>query len=109
MRMLKKLARGLLRNIGCEVRTITPHSALAPEITGLRFEDFLRLFLLASDRSARFFVQIGAHDGIANDCLFECVRQLGLRGLLVEPQREPFLALMENYKDCRNLTFENVA
>lgn len=109
MRTLKTLARGILRCMGYEIRRITPHSTLAPEITGLQFEDFLLLFLLGCERSALFFVQIGAHDGARNDGIFECVRQLQLPGLLVEPQREPFLALLENYRDCPNLIFENVA
>src|SRR5688500_13060319 len=34
------------------------------------------------DGSPFFFVQIGAHDGVSNDPLAECVRAMGLRGLL---------------------------
>ena len=52
------------------------------------------------------FVQIGAHEGKSGDPLQNCVRALGLRGVLVEPQPGNFAALKANYADQPQLSFE---
>ena len=56
-----------------------------------------------------FFVQIGAHDGAWPDPLFDFVKEFHLPGILVEPQRDTFNSLLQNYSDSDNLVFENVA
>lgn len=55
------------------------------------------------------FVQVGANDGRRGDPIYELVRDLGLRGLLVEPQPEPFATLEKNYEGVEGLRFENAA
>jgi FkbM family methyltransferase len=56
-----------------------------------------------------FFVQIGAHDGVRNDPLWETVTRLRLRGLLVEPIPDLFAQLQDNYRDYPDLLFEQAA
>lgn len=64
------------------------------------------LFAHAAARPDFTFVQIGAHEGKAGDPLRICIRELGLRGVLVEPQPGPFAALRANYADQPQLAFE---
>ena len=64
------------------------------------------LFAHAAARPEFTFVQIGAHEGKAGDPLRVCIRDLGLRGVLVEPQPGPFDALRANYADQSQLAFE---
>jgi FkbM family methyltransferase len=56
-----------------------------------------------------FFVQIGAMDGVRFDPVFPLVRDGGWRGLLVEPLRDHFEALVENYRGIPQMRFANVA
>lgn len=56
-----------------------------------------------------FFVQIGAMDGKTFDPIYPFVNGSRWRGLIVEPIREMFKQLQENYKGNRNLAFENAA
>ena len=56
-----------------------------------------------------FFIQIGAHDGKTNDYIYPVARELGWRGILVEPIPYLFERLVENYQGSQGLIFENVA
>lgn len=56
-----------------------------------------------------FFVQVGAYDGISGDSLYPLVKKYGLRGLLIEPQKQAFAKLQLNYQDQAGLIFKNVA
>lgn len=56
-----------------------------------------------------FFVQIGANDGISYDWIRPYVLRYGWRGVLVEPQPEPFSRLLANYAGVGGLSFVNVA
>jgi FkbM family methyltransferase len=56
-----------------------------------------------------FFLQIGAHDGKANDKLYDFVRKYHWRGVLVEPVPYLFDRLVNNYRGLHNLAFENKA
>ena len=55
------------------------------------------------------FVQVGANDGRRVDPIHKLVRERGIRGLLVEPQPEPFEKLKANYADIDGLRFERAA
>lgn len=56
------------------------------------------------------FVQIGAFDGTANDCLHDIVINDGkVRGILVEPQENAFQRLQETYANYPNLRLVNAA
>jgi len=56
-----------------------------------------------------FVLQIGACDGVTADPIHEWIKKFGWQGILVEPQRKAFERLRVNYRDCDNLSFENVA
>lgn len=55
------------------------------------------------------FIQIGAFDGLANDPLHDLVRRFRWRGILVEPQPEPFQRLRQTYAGQDGLEFINAA
>lgn len=54
-------------------------------------------------------IQIGANDGASGDPVHELIASGELRGLLVEPQPEPFARLRETYAGVEGLAFENAA
>jgi FkbM family methyltransferase len=59
---------------------------------------------------AEFFViQVGAYDGRTNDPLYQYIQKYRWRGILIEPQQEPFAFLQQTYKDHTQLTLLNVA
>ena len=64
---------------------------------------------LAQDVPDPFFLEIGAMDGRSLDPLYATARKFGWRGMLVEPLRDLFEQLKENYENDRKLIFENVA
>jgi FkbM family methyltransferase len=55
------------------------------------------------------FVQIGANDGKQHDPISSYVRYYQWRGVLVEPVKDYYDELVENYRDCPNLKFVNAA
>ena len=73
----------------------------------LDLEAVIRAYIIAAPDFA--FVQIGAHEGDEGDPLAACIRNCGLRGVLVEPQPEPFAKLCANYADQPQLRFERAA
>lgn len=56
-----------------------------------------------------FFVQLGAHDGVAGDPIRRHVIKHGWHGLLVEPVPHVFERLRANYAGQEGLEFDNVA
>lgn len=56
-----------------------------------------------------FFIQVGSGDGIKEDLIHSYVIKFHWRGILLEPVRYVFEGLVRNYKDERNLIFENIA
>ncbi|HZM03558.1 MAG TPA: FkbM family methyltransferase [Candidatus Saccharimonadales bacterium] len=56
-----------------------------------------------------FFVQIGAHDGISYDPIRAYILEYKWQGILVEPQRQMFDSLQQNYKESSHLILENCA
>lgn len=75
-----------------------------------RWKRFRRLLI---DHSSRvedfFFVQVGANDGVTHDLLFEYVTKFRWQGLLVEPVKDYFDELKQNYQGQPGLIFENLA
>lgn len=61
--------------------------------------DFYNLFFSKIDPEDFFFVQIGASDGKSVDPLFEYVVRYHLKGIAIEPQKDAFECLVENYKE----------
>ena len=57
-----------------------------------------------------FFIQIGSYDGILGDPLYGYVnRYQKSKGILIEPIKENFKKLKNNYRNRKNLFFEQVA
>jgi FkbM family methyltransferase len=56
-----------------------------------------------------YFIQIGANDGVSGDPIHTFVVRDGWSGILVEPLRDMFDRLVENYRKQKKLIFENVA
>lgn len=55
------------------------------------------------------FIQVGANDGIRGDPIRKMIVKYNWKGILIEPQEDVFLELKNNYKDLKELAFENVA
>lgn len=75
----------------------------------LNFQHFLKLYFSKVSPNKFFFIEIGANDGKINDPIYEFVIKYDLPGILVEPQKEPFKRLKQNYINCNNLIFVNGA
>lgn len=60
------------------------------------------------DKEDFFFIQVGSHDGVSFDPIYDFVNQYKWSGILVEPITDYFELLLENYKGCDNLIFENL-
>ena len=74
--------------------------------------DLLEKFLDERSRARKgnfFFVQVGANDGIWNDPLYKFIRRDRWKGILIEPQKNVFSKLINNYRKSKGLIFENVA
>lgn len=56
-----------------------------------------------------FFIEIGAWDGVKDDPFYEFVVKYNLNGIYIEPQKEGFQKLTNNYRHCKNVILENAA
>ena len=54
-------------------------------------------------------IQIGANDGVTHDHLHDVIKKFRLQSLLLEPIKEPFLNLTNNYSNFENVRLENSA
>jgi FkbM family methyltransferase len=106
---MKPLLTRAFGTMGYEFKRKPPGSTHQAELSGLTFADFLRTYLQAQDLSSFFFIQVGAFDGKTNDHVYDLATRWGLKGLIVEPQPVAFQALRENYRNCDQIVFENVA
>jgi len=55
------------------------------------------------------YLQVGAFDGIAGDPIFHLIERHGLRGILIEPQKDAFERLKANYARFPGFQFVNAA
>jgi FkbM family methyltransferase len=57
------------------------------------------------------YLQVGAFDGVTGDPIYPLIERYGLRGCLVEPQRDAFARLQANYSrfPSGNFVFVNAA
>ena len=62
-----------------------------------------------SDNKIEELIQIGANDGVSFDELNFFIKKYKTKSLLVEPIKNNFNLLKENYKDSNNISFENSA
>jgi FkbM family methyltransferase len=101
MGVLKKIIRRTVNKFGYDVCRSFRFWVEPP--------DLLDLAIRSRTHDDFFFVQVGAHDGVSYDPIRMYILEYDWKGILVEPQRGVFDALQENYKDCKNLIFENCA
>lgn len=111
--MLRQLTNlrhyGRLRTVARTERSLKPH--FLKENSEFEIQDLLSFVVAHHARpdSEFFFVQIGAFDGRRQDPLYQLICERNWRGVLVEPQTEPFEVLKRNYQSQEGLLFFNVA
>jgi FkbM family methyltransferase len=64
---------------------------------------------LFNQKKINYLIQIGANDGLRFDSLNHYIKKNKTKSLLVEPIKENFNDLKNNYKDFENIIFENLA
>ena len=64
---------------------------------------------LAERKIVNSLIQIGANDGMSHDYLHEAIKKFHLESLLLEPIKQSFLSLKNNYSNYDNIKFENSA
>ena len=70
----------------------------------------LILKLIFNNNNIKSLIQIGANDGKRFDEISKFIKNNNdLKTVLVEPVKKYFDQLKENYKDCKNIKFENSA
>ena len=62
-----------------------------------------------SKNKINYLIQIGANDGDRFDTLNHYIKKYKTKSILVEPIKENFEQLKNNYKDCNFITFDNSA
>ena len=67
------------------------------------------LDLLFKQKKIKYLIQIGANDGLRFDTLNAYIKKYKIKSLLVEPIKENFDELRNNYKGYDNIIFENSA
>ncbi len=64
---------------------------------------------LFSDQKINYLIQIGSNDGKRFDPLNKFIKKYSPLSILVEPIKKDFIDLKDNYKDQKNIFFENSA
>lgn len=104
---MKNAVNALLDSFGCSI-------VRAPRALVQNPRDQINLFgaIVAhwiNKLQPLYFIQVGAYDGAANDFLDRYIHRYDLRGVLVEPQADPFHRLSQRYEGHPHLTLRNVA
>lgn len=100
----KCLVNTCLGRLGYRIEKVAEVGENPVDVFGLA----LRLAMLQT-KEEFFFVQVGAHNGVDDDPMYEFVVRYHLSGILIEPQPLVFVELKENYASERQLIFENAA
>lgn len=105
-----KLFKGILNDRGFSVEA-RPAALINHPGAQYRpnFFDIIANHTVTNGHKPFFFVQIGAHDGISNDPIFQYVHQYGWHGILVEPRQDSLEILQRNYADIPDLRFIKAA
>ena len=77
------------------------------ELSSLNLEKIISN--LVEKKIINSLIQIGANDGISHDHLYNIIKQFRLESLLLEPIKETFLNLSNNYSAFKNVRLENSA
>lgn len=85
---VKKIIRAIFRGLGYE-------------ITKLGEVDLLESLIYKKNHKDFFFIQIGANNGRRFDPIYNVVQSLNLKGLVIEPVKDYYNELVENYKNSK--------
>ncbi len=77
------------------------------KITSLKIDLVLKNLFL--NNNIKKIIQIGANDGQSFDELNKFIKKYKTQSILVEPIKEIFLKLKENYKEFENVNLQNLA
>jgi FkbM family methyltransferase len=92
--VLKGALRRALARFGLELRRTRAHRGV-PQVEDVGFSHVLEVLFGCIDGLE--LVQVGANDGVQGDLLCPFLETGNPRGILVEPQAEPFRRLQERY------------
>jgi FkbM family methyltransferase len=72
--------------------------------------DFIELLEHYYPKGTDFYIiQIGANDGISHDIIYSFITSHNTKGILIEPIKDYYLKLCDNYKNYPNIIKLNVA
>ncbi len=91
----------------CKNSVIASLLLLKPPAPPLSFEKIFDLY--STRQKDLFFIQVGACDGVECDPINKFITRDKWAGILIEPVKYNFNLMVENYKSCKNLIFENIA
>lgn len=104
--MIKQLVKKVINSFGYSlVKPSQPN-----QVIEYPFINTLELILESYpvQNSDFFIVQIGAHDGSSADPICQLIKKHHWRGLLIEPQQNPFKQLQETYREETQISLENI-
>ena len=107
--MTHKLLKKLIGNFGYKLieKNVSKNERLISNKTFLRIEKLLKVMF--DEKKINNLIQIGANDGERFDLLNLYIKKYPCKSLLVEPIKEYFNKLRENYKNHNFIIFENSA
>ena len=88
-------------------KTLYKNEGLIANKSYLKIDKLLKI--LFEERKINNLIQIGANDGQRFDILNFYIKKYQTKSLLVEPIKENFEKLKQNYQDCNFVSFDNSA
>ena len=88
-------------------KTLYKNEGLIANKSYLKIEKLLKI--LFEEKKIDYLIQIGANDGESFDILNFYIKKYQIKSLLVEPIRENFEKLKQNYQNCNFVSFDNSA
>ena len=107
--MTYKIIKKIISNFGYKLieKNLFKNKRLLSNRSFLKIDKLLTVMFV--EKRINNLIQIGANDGVRFDLLNFYIKKYKSRSLLVEPVKENFEKLKENYKDYDFITFENSA
>lgn len=104
--MIKKHLRKLINYFNYSIRKYPNFNYDKVNI----FDIVIENYIIKNKDQTFYFIQVGAHNGLKNDPINKYIKKNNWKGILIEPQKNIFNELKENYKEfSKNLIFENIA
>lgn len=104
----KKQAKNYLNTLGYKVHS---YPTFLLEKSEFNFKINLDIICqsILYEQDQIYLLQVGAFDGVSNDPVRDLIKKYNIHAILVEPQKEFFKILVNNYSDFSNVFLENVA